>query len=391
MDFELPPDIASLKARARAFVDEYLIPDERALSQSHTVAPETKKRLEAAAKDAGFWLLNVPKEHGGQGLGLLAKCVVWEEVARSIALPVRGPTVFGPEVSPILYHLTGKLREDVLGPVLRGETRTAFAQTEPGAGSDPGGMATTAVREGDEYVINGGKIFIGFVDEARYIQLFAATDRAKRSSGGISAFIVPTNSPGVRIVRQITTMMRDRPFELAFENVRVPVGNRIGEEGDGFKFGQTWLTEGRMRHAARALGVIERCLELGTERAMSRVTFGAPLSDRQAIQWKLIDMYMHLKQLRMMTYSTATEFDTGKDVRWDSYMCKFYGDEQSFKAADDCMQIFGGLGLTTDTPIETLWRDQRSMCITEGATEVLKMALARHVLKLYGKPKAAGG
>ena len=392
MEFELPPDIGALKARARAFVDEHLIPEERALSTNHTVAPDVKKRLEAAAKDAGFWLLNVPKEHGGQGLGLLAKCVVWEEIARSIALPTRGPTVFGPEVSPILYHLTGQLREDVLGPVLRGETRTAFAQTEPGtSGSDPGAMGTTAVRDGDEYVIDGQKIFIGFIDEARFIQLFAATDRAKRGNGGISAFIVPVNTPGVRIVRQLTTMMRDRPFELALENVRIPVANRIGEEGDGFKFGQSWLTEGRIRHAARAIGVIERCLELGGERATTRVTFGAPLSDRQSIQWKLIDMYLALKQLRMMTYSTATEFDNGKDVRWDSYMCKYFGDESSFKATDDVMQIFGGLGLTTDTPIETLWRDQRSMIITEGATEVLKMALARHVLKVYGKPKASGG
>ena len=384
MEYELPPELAALKARARSFVDRHLIPDERALSAGHKVEPATKARLEAAARDAGFWLLNVPREYGGQGLGLLAKCVVWEEIARSIALPTRGATVFGPEVSPILYHLTGDLRAAVLDPVLRGETRTAFAQTEPDAGSDPAGMTTTAVRDGDAYVINGRKIYIGFVDDARYIQLFAATDRSKRANGGISAFVVPVDAAGVRIVRQITTMMRDRPFELAFDDVRVPVANRIGEEGDGFKFGQAWLTEGRLRHAARAIGVIERCLELAGARVTGRSTFGAPLAERQSIQWKLVDMYLHLKQLRLMTYTTAAAFDAGKDVRYDSYMCKFFGDEKSFAAADACMQIFGGLGLTTDTPIETLWRDQRSMIITEGATEVLKMALARSVLKRYG-------
>jgi acyl-CoA dehydrogenase len=189
----------------------------------------------------------------------------------------------------------------------------------------------------------------------------------------------------VRIVRQIETMMRDRPFEIAFEDVHVPLANRIGQEGQGFGFGQAWLTEGRLKHAARGIGVIERCLELAATRAAGRSTFGAPLADRQSIQWMLVDMYLHLNQLKLMTYSTAAAHDRGEDVRYDSYMCKYFGDESSFAAADACMQIFGGLGLTTDTPIETFWRDQRSMIITEGATEVLKLTLARDILKQYAR------
>ena len=385
MEYALPPEIVAIQARARALVDEHLIPHELTLSRSHKLPPETKQRLEGLAAAAGLSLLNVPREYGGQERGLLARIAVAAEFGRTTALPTRGATILGPEVSPILYHLKGKLREAVLMPVIRGEKRTAFAQTEPGAGSDPARITTSAVRDGDRYVVNGGKIFIGFVDEADFIQLLAVTDPAKGARGGISAFIVPIETPGIRIVRQIETMMRDRPFEIAFENVHVPLANRIGEEGQGFGFGQTWLTEGRLKHAARGIGVIERCLELASTRASVRSTFGAPLGDRQSIQWMLVDMHLHLNQLRLMTYATAAAHDRGEDVRYDSYMCKYFGDESSFAAADRCIQIFGGLGLTTDTPIETFWRDQRSMIITEGATEVLKLTLARDILKRYAR------
>jgi acyl-CoA dehydrogenase len=383
VEFALPPEIAAIQRRARALVDKELIPHELTLSRSYKLPPETKQRLEGLAAAAGLSLLNVPREFGGQERGLLARIAVAAEFGRTTALPTRGETILGPEVSPILYHLTGELREQILLPVVRGEKRTAFAQTEPGAGSDPARMTTAAVRGPDHYTVNGGKIFIGFADEADFIQLLAVTDQKKGARGGISAFIVPIDTPGIRIVRQIETMMRDRPFEIAFEDVHVPLANRIGEEGQGFAFGQAWLTEGRLKHAARGIGVIERCLELASTRASARSTFGAPLADRQSIQWMLVDLYMQLTALKLMTYATATAHDRGEDVRYDSYMCKILGDESSFAAADRCMQIFGGLGLTTDTPIETFWRDQRSMIITEGATEVLKQSLARDVLKRY--------
>ncbi len=382
---ELPTEIQALRAAARAYVETHLIPRERELSRSHKLAPDVLAELEAHAKTAGLWQMGLPAEYGGGGLGLLGRAIVWEELARTIALPTRGRNVTGPEVSAILFHLTGDVREEILWPVIRGEKKTAFAQTEPDAGSDPGGMTTTAVRDGDDYVITGTKWFIGFADEADYIQVFAATDRSLGSRGGITAFLVPMPNPGVRIVRQMETMMRDRPFEVAFEGARVPARYRVGEEGQGFAFGQRWLTEGRLRHAARALGVIERCLELSARRANERVTFGAKLADRQAIQWMLVDMEVNLRQLRALTYEACAAYDRGEDVRYASYICKFTGDEASFAAADRAMQIFGGLGLTTDTPIETFWRDQRSMIITEGATEVLKLALARDIIKRYAK------
>jgi acyl-CoA dehydrogenase len=317
-------------------------------------------------------------------MGLVAKVAVWAELGRTIALPSRGGDIFGPNVSPILYHLNDGQKQKYLLPTIRGELNWCLAQTEPDAGGDPGGMRTTAVRQGDHYIINGTKRFITGADEADFAQVIAATDRSKGSHGGISAFIVDMKSPGVCLVRAQELVVDDRPWEISFENVEVPVGNRIGEEGDGFRHAQHWLNVGRIRHGARSIGVIERCLELGTAYAKQRQTFGKPLSDRQAVQWMLVDSFMEMHQLQLMVYDAAWKYDQGRDIRAEAYMAKIFGDTQSFRTADRCMEIHGGIGLATDLPIEKFWRDQRSMMITEGPIEILKMALARHVLRSYG-------
>jgi acyl-CoA dehydrogenase len=287
-------------------------------------------------------------------------------------------------VRGILYTLSGEMKEKYLLPVLRGEKRTCFAQTEPDAGSDPGGMRTTAVRDGELYVINGVKRFITGAHKADFMQLMAATDRAKGSHGGISCFLVDMNTPGVKLTTSYQTMMGDRPWEIVLDNVRVPASNRVGEEGGGFGLAQKWLGAGRVKHGARALGVAERCLEMATAYAKQRSTFGRPLADRQGIQWKLADIFIELQAARLLVYKAATRLDKGEDAREDAYVCKYYADEMAFRAADQCMQIHGGIGLTTDLPIEKLWRQQRSYRITEGASEVMKMVIARHVLKAYG-------
>jgi acyl-CoA dehydrogenase len=286
-------------------------------------------------------------------------------------------------VRAILYSLEGEMKEKYLLPVLRGEKRACFAQTEPDAGSDPGSMRTTAVRHGDHYVINGTKRFISGAGKSDFMQLMAATDRSKGSKGGISCFLVDFDTPGVKLGARYNTMMGDQPWEIIFEDVKVPVSHRVGGEGEGFKLGQKWLGVGRVSHGARALGVAERCLELATSYAKQRVTFGKPLADRQGIQWMLADMYIELQAARLLVYNAACQIEAGVDARTDAYICKYYADEMAFKAADMCMQIHGGIGLTTDLPIEKFWRQQRSYRITEGASEVMKTVIARHVLKAY--------
>ena len=381
MDFELPEELRLLKENIRRFVDRELIPLEREVVNDIKLQKELPRRLRDKVEALGLWLFDVPEEFGGLGLGMMAKVVVWNEVSRTTALPARNLNIFGPPVSPILYSLEGDARENYLLPVIRGEKVSCFAQTEADAGSDPAAMRTTAVRDGDSYVINGVKRFITNADEADFAQVFAVTDPEKRARGGITGFLVDMDTPGVKVTASYDLMVDDKPCEIVFDNVRVPLANRIGNEGDGFKQAQSWLNSGRIRHGARSLGVIERCLELGTAYAKQRRTFGALLAERQSVQWPLTDIYMDAHKLRLMLYHAAWKFDRGEDCREEAFMVKIFGDERSFWAADRCMAIHGGMGLSKELPIERFFRDQRSMMITEGAVEVLRMALARMILK----------
>jgi acyl-CoA dehydrogenase len=382
MDFELPEELRLLKDNVRRFVDRELIPLEREVVNDVAAQKALPERLRDKVEGLGLWLFDVPEELGGLGLGMMAKVIVWSEVSRTTALPARYLTIFGPPVSPILYTLEGEAREKYLMPVIRGEKKSCFAQTEADAGSDPAAMRTTAVRDGDYYVINGVKRFITGADEADFAQVFAVTDSEKRARGGITGFLVDMDTPGVKVAASYDLMVDDKPCEIVFDNVRVPVANRIGQEGEGFKHAQSWINSGRIRHGARSLGVIERCLELGIAYAKQRKTFGAPLAQRQAIQWPLIDSYMDAHKLRLMVHHAAWKYDRGEDCRQEAFMVKIFGDERSFWAADRCMQIHGGMGLSKELPIERFFRDQRSMMITEGSIEVLRMALARMILDI---------
>src|ERR1700742_1443951 len=386
MDFELPEELRMFQQNMRRFVDNEMIPVEKiASTDTEKLKPEYYEKFSKRAKELGFWKMDIPQEYGGEGFSVLARSIVETELSRSVALPARGyGGITGPSVRAILYALTGEMREKYLLPSLRGELKACFAQTEPDAGSDPGGMRTVAVHDGDHYVINGVKRFITGAGDADFMQLMAATDRSKGSRSGISCFIVDMDTPGVKLGACYETMMGDKPWEIVLENVRVPLSHRVGEEGEGMRFGQQWLNIGRVKHGARALGVAERCLEMATSYAKQRSTFGRPLADRQAVQWMLADMFIALQAARLLVYKAATRLDAGEDAREDCYVCKYFADEMAFRAADECMQIHGGIALTTDLPIEKFWRQQRSYRITEGASEVMMMVIARHVLKTYG-------
>lgn len=382
MDLELPEDLRLMKHQLRRFVDSELIPIECESYEGPELKPAVRAQLEAKTRKMGYWNISTPVEYGGLGLGLMARVVIWEELGRTIALPIRKTSIFGPEVSPILYHLTEEQKVDYLLPIISGEKDTCFALTEPDAGSDPAAIRTTAVRDGDCYVINGYKRFITNAGNADFIQLLASTDRSK-GARGITAFLVDIDTPGVTLVRSQPMMMDDAPYEIAFDNVRVPVSKRIANEGEGFKLAQDWINTGRVRHGARGLGVIQRCLEMATAYAKQRVTFGQRLSERQAIQWMLVDSYIDLQQLRFLVYNAAWKHERGEDIRNEAFMAKMLGDKLSFQAADRCMQIHGGIAFTKELPIEKFWRDQRSMMVTEGPEEVLRMSLARHVLEQF--------
>jgi acyl-CoA dehydrogenase len=244
-------------------------------------------------------------------------------------------------------------------------------------------MRTTAVRDGDHYIINGVKRFITGAGKADFMQLMAATDRSKGARGGISCFIVDMDTPGVKLTAQYETMMGDKPWEIVLENVRVPASHLVGGEGKGFGLAQKWISAGRVKHGARALGVAERSLELSVSYAHQRSTFGKVLAERQGIQWQIADMWMNLDAATLLVRRAASMIDAGDEARVEGFHAKYFADEMAFNAIDRCMQIHGGIGLTTDMPIERMWRQQRSYRITEGASEVMRSVIARHVMKAY--------
>ncbi|MBI4528018.1 MAG: acyl-CoA dehydrogenase family protein [Deltaproteobacteria bacterium] len=383
MDFNLPEELQMLKQTVRRFVEKELIPLEREYRPEGEEMPERLlKPLQEKAKAIGLWMLDVPQEYGGAGLDLLPRCIIAEELFRSVAVPFRNNEIFGPEVRPVLFHCNEEQKKKFLFPVLKGEIKFCFAQTEPDAGSDPASMRTRAIRNGDTYTLNGTKRFITGAGVADYGQVMAVTDPEKRARGGITCFILDMKSPGVILERQWPTMMGEAPWQIVFDNVKVPAENIIGKEGQGFSLAQKWISEGRIRgHGARCLGIAERALELMMDYSQDRVTFGRPLAERQAVQFMVADSAMELRACRLMVYECAWRQDQGEDVRDLSYMVKIMCTEMVSRVVDRSIQVHGGVGLTKDLPLEWWYRQVRSVRITEGATEVLRWRLGQNLLR----------
>ena len=261
----------------------------------------------------------------------------------------------------------------------------AFAQTEPDAGSDPGSMRTRAVRDGDEYVINGVKRFITDADEADFAQVMVSTDPSKGSHGGISCILVDMDNPGVKITAKYKTMMGYEPCEIVFDNCRVPAANMNRRRGRGFQAG-TEMARHRPAQARRARH--RRGSARHRDGHLSMPSSGSPSASRcpsgrpSSSSWRIPTP----SSTRQPSWSTmrAWKYDRGEDMRTEGYMVKVYADEMSFRVVDRVLQIHGGIGLTTDLPLELWFRDQRSRLITEGASEVMRMVIARHVLRQYG-------
>jgi acyl-CoA dehydrogenase len=384
-DQNLPEELIQFRDNIRRFVDRELRPLEKQVTIEGKLPRDVEAAVAAKAQAAGFWLMDVPSDLGGAELGLLALAIFWEEIARTTAVSARDHAIFGPTIGPILLSLQGDMRERYLMPVVRGELKACFAQTEPDAGSDPGSMRTRAIRTDRGWKITGNKRYITKAATADFAQVMAVTDPEKGARGGISCFIVDMDTPGVTIGPAEMTMMGDTPYEIIFEDVEIPAGNLIGGEGMGFTLAQNYINHGRIRHGAHSCGAMARCLEMTAAYVKQRKTFGAMLADRQGVQWMLADGYMALHATRLMVHDAAAKLDLGRDARVETFMAKITGVENGFKVIDDCLQLHGGMGLTRETPLERYWRDLRSFRITEGPTEVLKTTMARSIIKNAGQ------
>jgi (R)-benzylsuccinyl-CoA dehydrogenase len=389
MDFTLPEELRMLRETVARFAREELLPlekdvirreAERGLTDAPLIDPDVEKELNRKAREIGLYGIDVPEEYGGQNLGMLAKAVVIEELKTSIV-----PFVPPPD-SPNLYMLRETCKGDQIQkyfiPYANGEKKSAIAITEPGAGSDPAAMKTRAEYRNGKWVINGQKIFISNARKADFIIVMAVTDAAKGSRGGITAFLVDQGTKGMSIPTVFNTIGEHVPYGMFFDDVEVPDEQVLGEVGSGFAPMQNRLGVRRMEIACRSLGFARRCMELMIPYANERVTFGQPLADRQAIQWWIADSFQEMEMVRLITWRLACRIDQGeKDWRREAAMVKLQGSEMISRVVDRAMQMFGGMGMTKDLPLEYISRACRAYRIYEGPSEVHRWFIARDLLR----------
>lgn len=391
--FKLPPDVEQLQELARRIVREELLPLEKEflLSPNHAhglketlnlksvYSKDVYDRLEKISRETGLWYLMVPEKFGGAGLSLLAQVVVLEQfMYTAVPFPLAN-------VPNILYECKGDQIDKYLKPVIEGDKTTSFGQTEPNAGSDPGGMMkTNAVRDGNDWIINGTKMWISMAAESDVIMVQAVTDPEKRQRGGITMFLVDRNNPGVHIEQPgLRTWLSPRTAQyiVHFENCRVPSEAVLGEVGKGFSLGQRWLTiHDRLLRGPLALGKMQRALDMSVDWAKQRVTFGKPISDRQAIQWKLVDMFIDLKALRSMTYEAAARADAGEDMRSEAALVKLCSTEWGARCIDQAIQVHGAMGESLELPLTHFYRYLRHAQIGGGTSEIQRVLIARSLL-----------
>lgn len=377
MNFELTTEQKMIRNLVRDFAEGEVAPgaDERDRTGRFP--------REIFAKMAELELMGLPfpEKYGGGGADTISFAIVVEELSRadaSVGITYSAHISLG--AAPIYLFGTEEQKQRYLVPLCRGETLGAFGLTEPGAGSDAGGTRTTAVRDGDEWVINGTKCFITNASYAKFLALTAVTDKSK-GKRGISAIIVPTDAPGFRVLANYEKMglKSSNTTELILENVRVPVENLLGKEGEGFKQFLATLDGGRIGIGAMAVGIAQAAFERALAYAKQRRQFGQAISRFQAIQFKLADMAMKIELARNMVYKAAWLKDQGRPFTKEAAMAKLYASEICTEVCHQAIQIHGGYGYMRDYQVERLYRDARLLEIGEGTSEVQRMVIAREI------------
>jgi alkylation response protein AidB-like acyl-CoA dehydrogenase len=379
MDFTLSTEEKEVRDWVRTFVRKEVIPLEpEVLRRERAGQPgltrDELRDLQLKAKDAGFWGVQTPVEYGGMGLSAIMTALLQAELGRTFV-----PFDFGGNADNILYFGNDEQKQRYLLPTIAGERKSCFAITEPGAGSDAKAIRSTAVRDGDEWVINGEKTFITGGNEADFTMVFAVTDKEKGADGGVTCFLVDRDMGWKS--EPIATMGQWGPAALVFDNVRVPHENVLGEVGRGFELAMKWIGRGRYLLPARAIGSCERLIEMAIEQAKTRVTFGQPIAERQAIQWMLADSAVEIEALRWLVLHAAWQVDQGVDSRQAQSMAKLYGGVKANEIVDRVLQIHGGMGYTRELPVERWYRELRLLRIYEGTDEIQRRTIARNLIK----------
>jgi len=378
MDLTLTDEEREIREWVRTFVTKELMPLEsqvleRERNGDRGVTLDEIKALQDKAKQSGFFGIQTPEEYGGMGLGAVMNALIEAELGRTFV-----QFKFGGDADNILFDANDAQKETYLRPTIEGARRSCFAITEPGAGSDARNIRTSAVRDGDEWVINGEKTFITGGDIADFTMVFAVTDKEKGADGGVTCFLADRDAGWTSAT--IPTMGEWGPASLSFQDVRVPHSAILGEEGRGFELAMRWIGKGRYLLPARALGACERLVEMAMEQAKNRITFGEPIANRQAIQWMIADSAVEIEALRWLVLTAAWQVDHGVDSRQAQSMAKLYGGVQANQIVDRVLQIHGGMGYTRELPIERWYRELRLLRIYEGTDEIQRRTIARNLL-----------
>jgi acyl-CoA dehydrogenase len=377
-----------LKDLVARFVRDELMPHERSVLEREAAGQGAGLKdaeiaaIDYRAKELGLCGLDAPKEFDGMDLPTETMIGVQEEMGRTVT-----PYTLPPD-SPNLRMLMTTVNDDqrvrYLEPYARGEKQSAIAISEPGAGADPAGMTTRATPQGDGWNLNGRKIWISRAADADFTIVMAVTDKEKGARGGISAFLVDKGTKGFNVLRRIPMIGGAFTYELAIEDCHVPRENLLGREGYGFSPMQLRLSTRRLQMAAWCIGISERALDMMCEYAPQRVTFGMPLSERQAIQWWIADAATRIHACRLMTYDAAAKVDKGQDARTEVSMIKAFATDMAWDVVDHAMQTFGAMGMTKELPLQFMANRVRVMRIYEGPSEIHRWVVARNVLGQRG-------
>ena len=382
MDLALTEEQRLIVDMVRRFVREEILPLEAKLDPDADELPlEEFNRLVAMVKEMGLYGLDTPPEWGGPEINLVTRCLIAIECGQHRAgLYAPCYYVFGGARQAQLFEATDEQKDQYLYPMLRGEKKTFFALSEPSGGSDPArAIQTRAVRDGDHWVLNGTKLWISGADRADYGLLFARTGGPGR--GGVTAFIIETGWNGFNVRRAVHTLRSAKyATEIELKDLRVPHENMLGEEGGGFSIANDRLMRQRIPYAAECIGIAVKANEMAVEYAKVRETFGAPLSERQGIQWMLVENEIDIRAMKWLTFDAACKADRGEPFRMESAIAKLQCTELSGKVVDRSMQIHGGLGVAKDLPLERWYREIRIRRIGEGPSEVQKHVIAREII-----------
>jgi acyl-CoA dehydrogenase len=384
MNLGLTDEQRMIVQTVRAFVDKELMPYEDEVEQTGDVRLELRQQIVRRALDHGLYAANMPEDVGGGGLDAVSLALMERELGRtSFALQY---LVARP--SNILQACQGEQIERYLLPTVRGERVECLAMSEPNAGSDLRSMETRAERQGDEYMITGTKHFISHADVADYVILFAVsgvqdTPRGQRKQ--ITSFLVDMGTPGFTVKKgyQVVSHRGYHNSILEFDGCRVPVSSTLGEEHRGFDVANQWLGSTRLSVAATCLGRAYRALELSQQWAATRKQFGQPIGKFQGVSFKLADMATQLQAAEWLTLSAAWKLDQGSARDEDFAMAKLYASEMLATVTDHAIQIFGGMGLASENPIERMWRDARVERIWDGTSEIQRHIISRALLRPY--------